>query len=150
MSSLFCERLTLAHFLAPVPILREGEDPLLAVELEDAARRFCASLADHRKSDAYQVRLRPPVDFGVDAFAQHLLQAADLLRQGGDEQAGMGAWCCALAARLRVLLGQADAATARVLVFVELDQAGQGELWLAPYDPTDAAALFAPEFGGKR
>lgn len=141
MSSPSAEHIGLAHFLAPVPALRATCDPLLAVDLEACARRFCEALAAHRRSADYHVRLRPPVDFGLDELTAHLLAAADDLRQGDDHEAALGDWCCALAGRLAAVLSEPDPAISRTLVFVEFDADGLGELWLFPFDPEEAATV---------
>lgn len=141
MGSPSCERIGLAHFLAPIAALRAIGNPRLATDLEAQARQFCEALAEHRRSADYKVRLRPPVDFGLDALTASLLTAADDLRQDDDDAAALGAWCCALAARLTAVLTEPDPAVSRILVFVERDAAGLGELRLLPYDPDDAATV---------
>lgn len=144
MGSPSCERIGLAHFLAPVATLRETCDPLLAVDLEEAARRFCAALARHRGSAAYNVRLRPPVEgLELDPLVRHLMSAADLLRQGDPHESALGDWSCALAARLDAVLSQPDPAVSRTLLFVDIDDAGLGVLVLVlvPFDPVEAATV---------
>lgn len=132
MSSSPVERIGLDHFVAAVPALRTHGETALADELAAAARHFGRSLAVHRRSPAYRVRLRPPFALGVERLGRALLAAADVLRQGSEDDAATGSWCCALAARLYAVAHEPDIRVSRLLVFVNVDARGFGELLIAP------------------
>ncbi len=126
-----CERIGFDHFVASVPALRARREDRLADELEAASRHFCRALVQHRRSPAYRVRLRPPFALGVERLGVALLGAADVLRQGTEDEAALGSWCCALAARLQAVAHEPDIRVSRLLVFVNIDPRGLGELLIA-------------------
>lgn len=137
MSSSPVERIGLDFFVAPVPALRACGEADLADELAAAARHFCWALALHRRSPAYRVRLRPPFALGVERLGRALLAAAEVLHQGSDDDAATGSWCCALAARLQAVAHEPDIRESRLLVFVNVDARGFGELLIAPVSNED-------------
>lgn len=133
------ERLGIDHLVVAVPALRARGEHHLADRLSDAARRFCLALARHRRSRAYRVRLRPPFDLGVEPLGATLLAAADVLCQGTEDEAATGSWCRALAARLQAVAHEPDVAVSRLLVFVNIDARGLGELVLGSVSDEDLA-----------
>jgi len=141
MSSHRFERIGLGHFTAAVPALRHLGEPDLAEDLDNAARDFCQELGRHRRSPAYRVRLRDPSLLGLAHLAWQLLASADVLRQGDDDQAALGAWCSALAARLHALEAVPDPRDSLVVVFIDIDRRGKGELVFVPLQPGDLHPL---------
>ena len=131
------ERIGLPHLVAAAPALGRHGEADLAGQLHHAALGFCRALARHRRSPAYRVRLKPPVELGLDPLVSALLGAADVLRQGSDEDAALGAWCCALAARLGAVLTEPDPCESRVLLFIDVAPTGLGELLLMPVPALD-------------
>lgn len=135
-------RIGRAHLVAPVQALR-ALDASLAERLVADADRFLEALSEHRRSPCYRVRLRDPEAVPIQALSATLTEAADELRLAGDP-GGLGSWAIALSARLTALLASCDPTETRTLLFIEEDDEGAA-LVIAPYDPEDAASIFATD-----
>ena len=131
------ERIGREHLLAALPALEATGQEEIAIQLQREVDAFLAALADHRRSSTYDARLRVPGSLACDGVVEALLAAADVLRQAENpDQEALGAWCCALAARLGATLDLLDPESTRVIVRIELAPAGDAELVFESIAPT--------------
>ena len=138
------ERMDLFRVLAALACLEDLGEGTLRTEATTEAGAFFAGLARYRRSGAYRGRVREPEAVPSIALVDILVQAATAFFSGGtgggldrnslDQHADE---CFRLAGSIGTAMEAPHPADAGILVQIDLDGRGHGELVLVPLTPEE-------------
>lgn len=138
------ERVDLTRVLTALACLEDlGEDTLLGDATTEASA-FFAGLAHHRRSGAYKGRVREPEAVSSVALVDLLIRAATVffgaVAGGGLDRITLDRLadeCFNLAGSIGTAMGALHPADSGILVQIDLDGRGLGELVLVPLTPEE-------------